>query len=158
MISSQAYRPSRSIFIGVYTRLAPRAGFNEGLLSLGKHGCNSYCTKRLLTSNAKPGTSTNHGLSSEKGNGVEKSTLSQLWSRFIGPKEMPPRWTPRWYSEMVLICTVFGITGSSTMILVSDMRTFCYQNCTSDTWIDLLFICVARFDQQSVLGWVWKEI
>jgi len=31
---------------------------------------------------------------------------------------MPPRNTPRWYAEMALICTVFGITGSSTMFLV----------------------------------------
>ena len=38
--------------------------------------------------------------------------------RFLAPKEMPPRGTLRWYGEMVLLCTVFGITGSSTMVLV----------------------------------------
>jgi hypothetical protein len=38
--------------------------------------------------------------------------------RFLGPKEMPPRWTLAWYGEMVLICTVFAITGTSTMVLV----------------------------------------
>jgi hypothetical protein len=31
---------------------------------------------------------------------------------------MPPRWTFTWYREMVLLCTVFAITGSSTMVLV----------------------------------------
>lgn len=39
--------------------------------------------------------------------------------RFLGPKEMPQRGTLRWYAEMVLLCTVFAITGSSTMALVS---------------------------------------
>lgn len=54
--------------------------------------------------------------------GNEKSSasgLSQMWNRFIGPKEMPPRWSAAWYREMVLVCTVFAITGSSTMVLVS---------------------------------------
>jgi hypothetical protein len=32
---------------------------------------------------------------------------------------MPERNTAAWYREMLLICTVFGITGSSTMLLVS---------------------------------------
>jgi hypothetical protein len=31
---------------------------------------------------------------------------------------MPPRKTFAWYKEMVLICTVFAITGTSTMMLV----------------------------------------
>lgn len=46
---------------------------------------------------------------------TDKTTFLQ---RFLGPKEMPPRWTFAWYREMVLLCTVFAITGSSTMVLV----------------------------------------
>ena len=42
-----------------------------------------------------------------------------FWTRFLAPKEMPARWTTAWYQEMALICTVFAITGSSTMMLVS---------------------------------------
>ena len=38
--------------------------------------------------------------------------------RFLGPKPMPPRHTFAWYREMILICTVFAITGTSTMMLV----------------------------------------
>ena len=38
--------------------------------------------------------------------------------RFLAPKPMPERNTAAWYREMLLICTVFGITGSSTMMLV----------------------------------------
>lgn len=45
---------------------------------------------------------------------AEKSFLQ----RFLAPKEMPKRGTFAWYREMVLICTVFAITGTSTMILV----------------------------------------
>lgn len=60
------------------------------------------------------------GLKKEVSNETnESSGLTQMWNRFIGPKEMPPRWTAAWYREMVLVCTVFAITGSSTMVLVS---------------------------------------
>jgi hypothetical protein len=44
--------------------------------------------------------------------------ISLIFFQFV-VKEMPPRNTPRWYGEMVLLCTVFAITGSSTMVLVS---------------------------------------
>lgn len=40
------------------------------------------------------------------------------FQKFIAPKEIPPRNTFAWYMEMVLICTVFAITGTSTMVLV----------------------------------------
>lgn len=40
-----------------------------------------------------------------------------MWQRFLAPKEMPERNTAAWYREMVLICTVFAITGSSTMMV-----------------------------------------
>ncbi|KAG7364515.1 hypothetical protein IV203_037788 [Nitzschia inconspicua] len=46
------------------------------------------------------------------------SSLSSFWKWYLGPREMPPRWTLPWYREIVLICTVFAITGSSTMVLV----------------------------------------
>ena len=41
-----------------------------------------------------------------------------LLARFLSPKPMPPRGTPKWYAEMALLCAVFGITGTSTMFLV----------------------------------------
>ena len=34
------------------------------------------------------------------------------------PKPMPPQNTFRWYMEMTLLCTVFAISGTSTMVLV----------------------------------------
>eukprot|EP00545_Synedropsis_sp_CCMP1620_P009863 CAMPEP_0119015472 /NCGR_PEP_ID=MMETSP1176-20130426/11096_1 /TAXON_ID=265551 /ORGANISM="Synedropsis recta cf, Strain CCMP1620" /LENGTH=190 /DNA_ID=CAMNT_0006968767 /DNA_START=114 /DNA_END=689 /DNA_ORIENTATION=- len=44
-----------------------------------------------------------------------KQTMLQRW---MGPKEMPTKGSFQWYREMVLLCTVFAITGSSTMFLV----------------------------------------
>ena len=54
---------------------------------------------------------------SSSGNG-SNSRPHLFMQRFLAPKPMPPRNTPKWYAEMALICTVFGITGSSTMFLV----------------------------------------
>lgn len=44
--------------------------------------------------------------------------------KFLGPKEMPRRGTLAWYGEMVLICTVFAITGTSTMMLVGSILEY----------------------------------
>jgi hypothetical protein len=50
----------------------------------------------------------------------------QTWlQKFLSLKEMPEKYSFQWYREMVLICTVFAITGSSTMFLVS----FCNAHC-----------------------------
>jgi hypothetical protein len=51
-----------------------------------------------------------------KNEAIKDTTFLQ---RFLGPKEMPSRGSVRWYAEMALLCTVFAITGSSTMVLVS---------------------------------------
>eukprot|EP00934_Nitzschia_sp_Nitz4_P005544 Nitzschia sp. Nitz4//scaffold128_size63911//46437//47097//NITZ4_006225-RA/size63911-snap-gene-0.60-mRNA-1//1//CDS//3329534850//5534//frame0 len=56
--------------------------------------------------------------SSSASSAESQSSLSQMWAKFVGPKVMPERYTFAWYREMVLICTVFAITGSSTMLLV----------------------------------------
>jgi hypothetical protein len=47
------------------------------------------------------------------------SSFSQFWKSYLQPKAMPERWSAAWYREMALVCTVFAITGSSTMVLVS---------------------------------------
>ena len=75
-----------------------------------------YSTKQRLCStrnfSTKPPTSTN---SSAK---IDANKQSSWWGRWTAPREMPPRYTPRWYGEMALICTVFGITGSGSLFLV----------------------------------------
>ncbi len=57
-------------------------------------------------------------LTVHKTNSHETITKPNFWVRWTAPREMPPRYTVRWYGEVVLICTVFGITGTSTMLLV----------------------------------------
>jgi len=52
----------------------------------------------------------------------QKSKFQTMISNFLGPKPMPERYTAAWYGEMLLICTVFAITGSSTMVLVSGFK------------------------------------
>lgn len=49
---------------------------------------------------------------------AEKVVEENILQRFLGPKIMPERGTTQWYREMVLLCTVFAITGTSTMVLV----------------------------------------
>ena len=49
---------------------------------------------------------------------AEHVTKQSFIQRFLGPKVMPERNSFQWYREMVLLCTVFAITGTSTMVLV----------------------------------------
>lgn len=46
------------------------------------------------------------------------SSFSKFWKSYLQPKPMPDRLSAAWYREMALICTVFAITGSSTMVVV----------------------------------------
>jgi len=69
------------------------------------------------TNTSKPPSSTKpttNPLSQQQSPPILKTSLQ----RFLEPKIMPPRNTPKWYAEMALVCTVFAITGSSTMFLV----------------------------------------
>jgi len=76
-----------------------------GHLLCGPHKVSS---RLLSTSNKQSGA----------GDRISKGTSSTFLGRWMAPKDMPPRGTPKWYGEMVLICTVFAITGSSTMVMV----------------------------------------
>jgi hypothetical protein len=40
-----------------------------------------------------------------------------FWQKFLAPKPMPERYSATWWREIVLICTVFAITGSTTMLV-----------------------------------------
>lgn len=80
-----------------------------------------YIGRRFLsTGGAKPGKTNPNSMKEAINSGSKsESSFSQFWKSFTGPKPMPERWTAAWYREMTLICTVFAITGSSTMVLVS---------------------------------------
>lgn len=43
------------------------------------------------------------------------------WSRWTHEDPLPPRFSRAWWAEMALICTVFGVTGSSSMYLVKPL-------------------------------------
>lgn len=82
-----------------------------------------------LRPSAPPSFNNTHGMyasrsfsnaSKEGANATTKSATAEksFLQKFLGPKEMPPRGTMAWYGEMVLVCTVFAITGTSTMLFV----------------------------------------
>ena len=72
----------------------------------------TFRTQRVFSSSSKkPSPSTSSS----------SWSLSSWWHNFLAPKPMPPRYTAAWYREMVLICTVFAITGSTTMVVVRPM-------------------------------------
>lgn len=79
----------------------------------GSRGPSSSSTP--LAAEPSPNTSATTASTTTASSNTNTTTFLQ---RFLGPKPMPPRNTPRWYAEMLLLCTVFGITGSSTMFLV----------------------------------------
>lgn len=83
-------------------------------------------SRRQLTSTSKSDAGSKIGIKAENVNvnastsinvNANKTNQSFL-SRWMGHKEIPPRGTLKWYGEMVLLCTVFAITGTSTMVLV----------------------------------------
>jgi len=63
-------------------------------------------------------TTTTNNTTNKSNTSTPKATTTSFLANFLAPKQMPPRNTPKWYAEMALLCTVFGITGSSTMFLV----------------------------------------
>lgn len=84
----------------------PRRFLTTGGVKSPKVKSNS--TKEAVKSGTKESTST-----------PPPSSFPQFWKSYLQPKPMPERWSAAWYREMVLVCTVFAITGSSTMVLVS---------------------------------------
>lgn len=60
-------------------------------------------------------TSSKNKSASSQQTKTKKQSIVQWW---LSEKEIPPRYTASWYLEMLLLCTVFGITGSTTMVVV----------------------------------------
>lgn len=48
---------------------------------------------------------------------IDNANLS-MWEKWTAPRPMPPRNTFEWYLEMALVCSIFAITGTSTMVVV----------------------------------------
>lgn len=75
-------------------------------------------TKTTTTSAATTTTEQQQRQQSSSSSSSWHERILLWWKRFLGPKPMPVRYTKEWYYEVTLICTVFAITGSSTMMLV----------------------------------------
>jgi len=71
--------------------------------------------RNFSNNNSKQKVVSSRSQNSEASQQVKQLSFLQRW---MGPKEIPPRWTLPWYGEMTLICTVFAIAGSSTMFMV----------------------------------------
>ena len=87
-------------------------------VNLVRHDASSSFLRRNLTTGKPEGKA----VVKEASSSTKNKDSSSFLQRFLGPKEMPPRWTFTWYREMVLLCTVFAITGSSTMVMVSGRK------------------------------------
>ena len=61
------------------------------------------------------GRKTGESSPNSAGTAKEETGFKEWLQWFLGPKPMPERYTFAWYREMTLICTVFAITGSSTL-------------------------------------------
>lgn len=97
--------------ITTMSTLLPRSLLSRSLSCphRGSAGCTTFLRRRLTTPASEPNN-----------NNSSSSKPLSMWQKFLAPKEIPPRGTFGWYREMALICTVFGITGSSTMMVRKD--------------------------------------
>lgn len=108
--SSATHNISKNIF---YTNYGQRVFQNH----VPKHF--QYCRQQTTSflqraSHAQRRTFSNKTSKNATTHKTEMENLS-MWQKWIAPREMPPRKTFKWYLEMTLICTVFAITGTSTM-------------------------------------------
>lgn len=97
----------------------PRSVDGQGIIfSIGKNSSRMNLLRlRRLSDKPNPRQDVEKIIRVAKTN--KTSEPKTFYGKFLGPKQMPERNTAAWYREMLLICTVFGITGSSTMLLVS---------------------------------------
>ena len=103
--------------------------------------------------------------SSSKDKAEESAEKMTMLQRFLAPKPMPERNTPAWYREVLLICTVFGITGSSTMMVSDDSSQSLARGpapCHACSHFSRMFLFFPTgyswFVQLSEMYWVLKEV
>jgi membrane-bound lytic murein transglycosylase B len=82
--------------------------------NIGARAASRQFSKSTMDKAAKETTSSTKVVAAEQ----PASSFAKFWNWYLGETTMPPRWTLPWYREMLLVCFVFAITGSSTMVLV----------------------------------------
>ena len=108
--SSRGGPPSPSIVVRHRAAVDYRVGGSRGIGFLHEDAARSR-RRRWFGDSANPN-------GSNPSNSDPSNSNPTLLGRFLSPRPMPPRGTPKWYAEMALLCAVFGITGTSTMFLV----------------------------------------
>ena len=108
------------MFSGSPMRIAVQRKNITSRLSQPSLGCLSGCPSRTVAKSQRRRTFSSSAQKETK-ESIKQSehvTNQSFIQRFLGPKIMPERGSFLWYREMVLLCTVFAITGTSTMVLV----------------------------------------
>lgn len=171
-LSNNALKQQLALFSRSYTKnsiinITSNSNRNNNLQLLS--GSRRCCTKRWnsnSSSGGRKGNDTTAKVSSEGGTpnpSPTKQSEQSFFERFLGPKPMPPRNTMKWYGEMILLCTVFGITGSSTMFLVrpavgnvlgleGSMKDGMYCFCV---WFFHIFTCVYSIANINILTFIF---
>ena len=102
------------------SRLSSRSMIFSKLRCFGvgrRHLTSTFGKKKKTTAESSEGVSSSSSTTAASKTKIATS-FQRMLNDFLGAKPMPPRWTLAWYKEVTLICTVFAITGSSTMVLV----------------------------------------
>ncbi|KAL6071640.1 DUF6787 domain-containing protein [Balamuthia mandrillaris] len=92
-----------------------------------RNNSNNKETSRLLLSGRRPFCSVNkksapqQQASSSSSSASTSITMQRWWQRWTAEVPPKPRWSFAWWLEMTLICTVFAITGSSSVFFVRPM-------------------------------------
>jgi len=84
----------------------------------GSSNSSRSCYKRWNSTKTKASAKSTVSPKQSPSTQSQSTTNKSFIQNFLGPKDMPPRNTFAWYREMILLSTVFAITGSSTMFLV----------------------------------------
>ena len=108
--------PSSSSIVRHRAVVDNRVGGSRGIGFLHENAARS-CRRRWFGDSANNPNGSNPS-SNPSSNPNSNPNNPTLLGRFLSPKPMPPRNTPKWGAEMALLCAVFGITGTSTMFLV----------------------------------------
>lgn len=125
MITTVTQRSTRQFYLR-------QVSYRPSPLRQMKRYPSQHVKHRFLSAKEGPGSSSKNMEKSTIGSAPNESVdstsrLASFWKWYLGPKPMPERWTLPWYREMVLISTVFAITGSSTMVLVSRHRSMFFE-------------------------------
>ncbi len=75
-------------------------------------------SRSFFSSFRSPSSASRRSFTSSSSSSSSESSFARFWRRWTAEVPSPPRYSGAWWRETALICTVFAITGSSSMYLV----------------------------------------